>query len=296
MGRWPATTLLGVLGLSLAGYGIRTLRWMIYLRRLGISVAPLESTRIFLAGLVGSITPGKVGEVLKSFLLRASHGVPVARSAPILLGERVGDLLALVLLAGAGVLNTGYGLEVIVAAGALAALCVGAALWPPLGRLLIAGLSKLPAMGRFAPQLEEARAATQGLFGVGTLCLTLLLSLMAWSCEALGCWWLINALPGAEATLSQATFIFAFSTLAGAITFLPGGLLATEGSMVALLYGLLHVAPDLPSAGAITLMVRACTLWFGVALGALVLPTCAGRRGGARGESAEPLQSPTSDP
>ena len=286
--RWPMDVLLGVLALSLLGYVARAARWLLYLRRLEIAVPVRESTHIFFAGLVGSITPAKVGEVLKSFLLESNHAVPVARSAPIVLAERVGDLLALILLAGAGVVSTGYGLEVIVAAGLLAAAVVAAALWPPWGRTLVAWAARLPGLRRFAPALEEARVATQELFGTGTLTVGIVLSLLAWACEAVGTWWLISALPGSEATLAQATFVFAFSTVAGAITFLPGGLLATEGSMVALLHGVLSIAPDLASAGAITLMVRASTLWFGVGLGALALSTYT-RRSPDAGEQGRPV-------
>ena len=275
MGRWPMETLLGVLGLSLAGYFIRAARWSVYLRRLGIALPAGDSAHVFFAGMVGSITPGKVGEVIKSALLENRHGIPVARTAPIVLAERVGDLLALVLLATAGVVSTGYGLEVVALGATLALTVVIAAVWPPMGRLVVRWASRMPWLGRFAPKLEEARRATQELFGTATLFTGVFLSLLAWACEAVGTWWLINSLPGAEATLAEATFVFAFSTVAGALTFLPGGLVATEGSMVALLHGVLKLAPDLSSAGAITLMVRAATLWFGVALGGVALSTYA---------------------
>jgi uncharacterized membrane protein YbhN (UPF0104 family) len=278
MGRWPLGVLVGVFGLSLVGYGVRTVRWMLYLGRLNIALPMGESVHIFLCGLVGSITPAKVGEVLKSFLIERSHGIPIARTAPIVLAERVGDLLALVLLAGAGVLSTGLGLEVVLVAGALAAAVVLAAVWPAVGRWTVRALGRIPGLGRLAPSLEEARVATQELFGTWTLVCGVGLSLIAWSCEALGTWWLITSLPGAEASLPEATFVFATSTVAGALTFLPGGLLATEGSMVGLLHGGLGLTPDLASAGAITLMVRASTLWFGVALGGIALSTYTRRR------------------
>lgn len=276
--RWSLGTLLGVLGLSLLGYWIRAARWAMYLRRLKINLPFWESSHVFFAGLVGSITPAKVGEVIKSVLLESRHDLPVTRTAPVVLAERVGDLLALVLLATAGVLSTGYGIEVLVAGGALCVLIVGAALWPPLGRFAIRCAAKLPGLSRFAPRLEEARSATQELFGTSTLLMGVALSVLAWGCEAVGTWWLIESLPGAEASLAQATFVFAFSTVAGALTFLPGGLLATEGSMVALLHNVLHLAPNVSSASAITLMVRAATLWFGVALGGIALSTYAGRK------------------
>ena len=75
------------------------------LRALADVPAPLHvrvetwlSLRIFLCGLVMSVTPGKLGEVLKAYLVRRHVGVPVTRTGPIVVAERVTDLLALVLL------------------------------------------------------------------------------------------------------------------------------------------------------------------------------------------------------
>ena len=53
---------------------------------------------ILLAGLAMSITPGKVGEVLKSYLLRRKVGAPIHATAPAVLMERVTDVVAIALL------------------------------------------------------------------------------------------------------------------------------------------------------------------------------------------------------
>ena len=45
------------------------------------------------------MTPGKLGEVAQSYLLRETDGVPMARSAPIVVAERVTDLVALLVFA-----------------------------------------------------------------------------------------------------------------------------------------------------------------------------------------------------
>jgi len=60
-------------------------------------------------------------------------------------------------------------------------------------------------------------------------------------------------------------FVYSAGTLAGVLSFLPGGLVATEGSMSALLQRLTPLAAG--PAVAATLPLRASTLWFGVGLG-----------------------------
>jgi uncharacterized protein (TIRG00374 family) len=59
--------------------------------------------------------------------------------------------------------------------------------------------------------------------------------------------------------------VFSLGSLAGALSFLPGGLGVAEGSMT----GLIRVLGDVSKAGAVaaTVLIRLATLWFAVALG-----------------------------
>ena len=276
---WDASVLPAVLGLSLCGYGFRACRWELVLRQLGVSIPWTESVLVFLAGLVMSITPGKVGEVLKSFLLARSHGVPVERTAPIVVLERFTDLVALLLLAAWGVAASGLGGDVLVAGVALAAGAMVLLAWPAAGRAAIALVARFPGGRPLAGRLRDAHQVMLSLMGVRTLVVTSVLGLLAWSCEALGTWWVLRAFADTTASLPVATFVFSLATIAGAVSMLPGGLVATEGSMIALLHAGLRVVPTVQVATAVTLIVRFCTLWFGVALGALALAVHRHRHG-----------------
>ena len=96
-------TAVGALSLAAINYLLRFVKWELYLRRLGVRIPIGDSFGIFLSGFSLTVTPGKVGEVLKSYLLRETHGVPMARTAPIVVAERLTDLVALAALALVGV-------------------------------------------------------------------------------------------------------------------------------------------------------------------------------------------------
>ena len=130
--------------LSLAGYGLRVIKWELYLRALSIRLPLLPSVLCFFAGMVMSITPGKVGEVLKSFLLRQAYEVPVARSAPIVVAERLTDLMALLLLTSLGVWSSGYGWGVLIAGTLLVLAIMLVFAWDALGRFVIGTCARLP--------------------------------------------------------------------------------------------------------------------------------------------------------
>ena len=74
-------------------------------------------------------------------------------------------------------------------------------------------------------------------------------------------------LPGSSAL--ACVFIYAISTIAGAISMLPGGLGSTELGMSLLLRKL--VGASVGQATAATFLIRIITLWFAVVLGAIVL-------------------------
>ena len=87
---WSA--LIYALLLSSLNYGLRFWKWELALGWLDVRGGsgglhePTElrlgrSLEIYLAGLSMSVTPGKVGEVLRSKLLNASNGVPFTRTA-----------------------------------------------------------------------------------------------------------------------------------------------------------------------------------------------------------------------
>ena len=94
------TYLLPALALALGNYLVRFVRWHLYLKEVQVAhrVPVLESLAIFTAGLVMSITPGKVGELLKSVMLKERRGVPIPTRATVVVAERLTDFVAVLLL------------------------------------------------------------------------------------------------------------------------------------------------------------------------------------------------------
>jgi uncharacterized protein (TIRG00374 family) len=93
------------------------------------------------------------------------------------------------------------------------------------------------------------------------------LSLVSWFFECLG-FYLILENFNLDFTLFWASFTYAFSTIIGSITMLPGGLGVTDGSIT---YLLLLGDVQESIAVAATFIVRAVTLWFAVLVGIVSL-------------------------
>lgn len=278
-----ATTLRGfawqylplILGLTLFNYALRFAKWQYYLRLIGVrGLSTRDSFGIFFSSFTMVMTPGKVGELLKSYLLRRVAGTPIAVSAPIILAERMTDGVAMVFLAALGLANTAFGWPVLVVT-LVAALGATALVQhrPTAERLLSFGERIGPLSSRVHHLREFYESSYEILrprpFGLAVLC-----GFVSWAGECVAFYLVLIGLglPGDWSLLIAATSILALSTLIGSASMLPGGLGVADASIAGLLLAVVAsplMTRDVAVAG--SLLIRFATLWFGVALGAVVL-------------------------
>jgi uncharacterized protein (TIRG00374 family) len=208
-----------------------------------------------------------VGEWLKSYLLREVHGTPIARSAPILIAERLTDSIALLIIAAAGIFVFGNLWQVFVVVALGAVLLVAVAGHRPTAMALLRLGGRIPLVRRFVPQMEEFYEAARVLLSPSAVLLMGALSTLSWFFEVLGFYFTLVGL-GLDASgtlLLQSAFILPIATLASAILLTPGGLGVAEASIQGLSEGLLDMSRSGAAVG--TLIIRFGTLWFGVIVG-----------------------------
>ncbi len=252
--------------LSSFNYVLRFLKWEFYLARLGVTgVAKLDSFLIFLSGFVLTITPGKIGEVFKSAVLYETHGVPLERTAPIVVAERLTDVIAIVtLIAFGGIGFSGGGVWALLGACAVASALTLLAWRRPM-RMFVTWLRGRPGtIARLAPRLEIAHQSLLVVASPRALLLPTLLSLIGWGAEGYALWLLLVGF-GQEASIPLAMFFYSTATLAGALVPVPGGLGVAEGLMQSQLVRIGGIDAA-PATGAM-LMIRFATLWWAVLVG-----------------------------
>lgn len=255
---WSLTGLQAA-GLCLLNYGLRGLRWRLWMAYHGRHFGLLQGLRLYLAGYAFTPTPGNVGEAARGLML-AHRPLGARQSLAIFGAERLADLLCLLLL------------------------CLPAAVWAweqgvvqrapawLTGLMLGGALAALLAAGA----LLRFRHALLGRFGWlqdAWACLSVRplvwfsLSLAAWAAQGVAVW-LICRDMGLALGLPTATGFYAVAMVGGALSALPAGLGGTEALLTGLL--VLHGAAA-GDALAITVMVRLLTLWLAVAIGVLAL-------------------------
>lgn len=264
---WAAFAI--ALALASANYVLRFGKWQYYLRRLGVRHVPAgHSALIFLSGFVLTVTPGKLGEVFKSAVLARTHDVPVEETAPIVVAERLTDVIAIVVWVVAGSLGFRGGTSWAIAGALAVALALAAIFWQRPVRGFLDALSRRPRFSLWVPRLGRAYDSLRIVSTPSALGWPVLLSIIGWGLEGVALHVLLDAF-GQSQPLSFSVFFYATATLAGALIPVPGGLGVTEAVIHE---QLVHVAqaPE-PVAVASMILIRLATLWWAVLVGFIAL-------------------------
>ncbi|WP_417241661.1 lysylphosphatidylglycerol synthase transmembrane domain-containing protein [Celeribacter sp.] len=263
---WQVSALLG---LSLANYVLRGVRWHLFARHLGLDLSFFDNLRHFLGGFAMTVTPGRVGELVRMRWIKRETGWAMDRTAPLVLVDRASDLAAMAILMGAALLSSG---TTITGGPFVTALALVAAFVVTRPRLLAAtatwghrATGKTPRV--FARVRRAARSLDPFSRG-GVLFAGSVFALFGWLAEGIAFYLLLDWM-GADVSVATAIAIFLFSTLAGGLTGAPGGVGGAEAAMIALLA--LEGVPLTMSVPA-TAIIRLTTLWFAIAIGVLVFP------------------------
>lgn len=269
--------------LSVANYSVRAVRWDLFARELGLPTSLRTNAQHYLGGFAMTVTPGRVGELIRMRWLRCETGWTFERTAPLALVDRAADLAAMGLMLGLAVaLSTlGITLALPVALGSVAAAVI--ATRPALLSAIVGGFYRLT--GRFPRPMARMRSAARTISVFSTarvIVIAGILSALGWLAEG----WAFHLLlewMGAPLPFWSAVAIFLFATLAGGLTGAPGGIGGAEAAMVALLT--LEGVP-LDAAIAATAVIRLTTLWFSIGLGVVIFPIA--ERSAYRAEKMRP--------
>ena len=258
-----------LLALSLVNYVGRGARWHLFTRAMGLPTGFVQDMRHFFGGFAMTVTPGRVGELIRLRWLRRETGAPYERTAPLVLADRAADLAAMALILALTIALSATG---ITGALPVVVIALAAAIVATRPRLL-AGLASLGyrASGRAARFFARIRGAARTLARFSSwrvLAPALALGVVGWLAEGYALYLLLGWM-GADVGVWTAIAIFTFATLAGGLTGAPGGLGGAEAAMIALLQ--VQGVPLEISVPA-TAVIRLTTLWFAILIGLAVFP------------------------
>jgi len=231
---WDWVLLAGAL--SLFNYLLRVVRWSFYLSRLGHAIPFRFSALTYIAGFAFTLSPGKVGEMIRGRYLQ-KEGIPLSKTAAAFFIERLMDLLAILVLACFAITETSYhgliwGTVIVIA------LIITSLVLAPLTRLS-AWMQDAIWLPKFLHTLAQtiirALLSAKVLLSPSVLISGFLLGFVAWGSKGVGLLVISHMVAGVSMDAATAISIYSVAVIVGALSFLPGGLGSTEAVMVALL-------------------------------------------------------------
>ncbi len=257
-----------ILSCSFSSYIFRFVRWNKYISSFQHVIPLKRHFAYYLAGLALTTTPAKAGETVRSLYL-LPYEVKISQSLASFFTERLLDVTVMVLLASLLFftfpdLNKKYSYFILTLLMALIILLplLSTRLPQQLLNSIIIKLKKnkfsqmlgyLVALLQSAHQLLTLKMLSQGI----------ILGIIAWVLNGL-VFYLILEKIGFPIALDLALSIYAISILAGAASFIPGGIGATEALMGLML---LAINSEPHIAIAVPILTRLATLWFAVCVG-----------------------------
>lgn len=258
-----------LLALSLVNYIVRAVRWVICCRVIGVPVSALRALLHYLAGFAMTVTPGRLGELVRLRWIRQETGFPYDRALPLMLVDRAADLASVGLLLALCMALSAGGVAGVLPVAILAILVAAVLTRQTLALWGVTRAWRL--VGRWPKLFARVRRAARTLGPFSRITVmgpALALGAAGWFAEAYA-FWLLLGWFGAEVELWAAAAIFLLAMVTGGATGTPGGLGGTEAAMVALL-ALQGISLEI--AVPATIVIRLTTLWFAIAIGVALFP------------------------
>lgn len=251
--------------LSFGNYLFRFLKWDYFLSIINVKIKRIDSFSIFMSGLIMSVTPGKMGELMKSYLVKEISGTPMSRTFPVIFVERITDFVSLIFITLIGAYIFNFGREIIIGVGIFFLIVLIVISNRNIALRIIGLLEKIKFLKKHLESIQNAYESSYLMLRPWPLILSTIISIISWSFECLG-YHLILINFNLKISFLWAAFSYGFATIVGAITMLPGGLGVTEGSLTFML-----IRNNFPKdlAVASTFIVRVVTLWFALLVGIL---------------------------
>lgn len=262
-----------ILSTIFASWLVLFVRWSILLKNLDISIPIKPSLMIFLASFSLSATPGQLGELIKSKLLKDKFDVPVSKTAPLVFIERLYDLIGAIIVSIFGIWYLENGFIVI---GIMTSLIIfifyilrSKYLFDKILKILYNIKFIRNKLGDFSNTFNVIKPSIKGKL----LTVSSLLSISYWFLIGCAAYLVLLSFNIHEIQLLNMVSIYSSSLIIGAVSFIPGGVGITEGSIA----GLLTLGGiELPVALVLGVMIRIFTLWFGVIIGFIFLKLSGG--------------------
>ena len=239
------------------------IKWHFLLKNCQIEIPLAKSVAVFLSGMFFDITPGQIGALMKSQILKTSSNIPRTKTAPIVLAEKVYDLIGAIVASIIGIIILGIHHHLIIIGILVLSTIFFFMYYRPATEFFFKRLIKTKFFSKYVENLSEFYEIIQKSTNVKVATICILLAVTYWFIVSAAGYYVLIGFDINILDYLKVLAIYATSTLLGAISFVPGGIGITEGTLT----GLLTLEGIGVSVALIlSVMIRIFTLWYSALL------------------------------
>ena len=248
-------------------------RWNLLLKNSNIHVPVKDNLKIYLSGFALSITPGKVGELIKSQLLKNKFGIPREKTAPIVLVEQLYNIIGIIGVSILGLWYFEFGAHIILIAASLLVIILILISSKRLFEKFLTLLSRIKFLSQytsaFSNSYDVLRKSTRGWVVVYAT----ILSIVFWLVESVIAYFVLLSFGVNHIEFLSVITTYTSSIILGVASFLPLGIGVVEGSLAGF-FTLQGV--DVSVALTLVIFIRIFTRWIAVSVGFVSLKLSGG--------------------
>ena len=240
-----------------------------FLKAINIRISIKNSILIYIAGLSLAVTPGSSGQIIKSKIMEKHFGYAISKTSPIILVEKWNELCAslLILIISVAINLIFESILIIMIGIPIAVFLFSMMRYRTIFNSFKKIVLRLPRLRTFEESIENSQDSLKVLSSRKVVAEGIIITMPAMIFQAISVYFAFHAL-GIKIDFILSTQIFYVALISGILSFLPGGLVVTEGSMAALL--LKYYNHDLAGLAGAVIFVRLVTLWYPTLLGIIV--------------------------
>ena len=243
-------------------------RWQFLLKKNKINIPTKNSFLIFLGGISMAITPGHVGELIKSQLIKNNYNIPRTKTAPIIFIEKFYDLTGAIIASIIGIIILGMDTNLIIFSIFVLSVIIFLIFYKPIFEFLLKRISKTKLFSKYSDNIVESYEIIRNSTTTKTASISFGLSILYWIIISIAVYFILLSFGIESVSLLRTISIYSSSVIIGALSFIPGGIGVTEGSLIGL-FSLEGI--EISMAIFLSVMIRIFTMWYSVCIGFICL-------------------------
>ena len=245
------------------------------MKNLDILVPHKSSFIIFISSFALSATPGQLGELIKSKLLKSKFDIPISKTAPLVLIERIYDLIGAIIVSSLGISYIESGNLILLIFTIILFSIIILLRSKIIFTKFLMLFEKINFLKNKIPDISETYESIQPSLNPKIFLSSTILSIIYWVLVGTSSYLVLLALEINTISFLHMISIYSSSIIIGAVSLIPGGVGVAEGSIT----GLLTLGGvEISIAFVIGILVRVFTLWYGVIVGFILLKINGGIR------------------